>query len=571
MPAPEWGGSWSSPALNDGNVFVSSGKETNCINAETGAIVWTFTNPSKTASCNGGPAIAEGKVVCSDWDSHNYYCLNESTGNLLWTFRVAGYSQGTPAYDDGRFYLTAWSQNYLYCVDAETGEQVWSMTSGSGLLCGSASVSGDFVYATTYDFSCQGCTMYALSKEDGSVIWQQTTNPTDATPSVAYGNVYVSSGCKGYTDHITYCFNATTGEKIWETDPEDDIGGWTCSVAVADGKVFVGSESSGYFMYSRLTALDAETGGAILWYNNLGGATPSISDGMIFTVSDDHRLYAYGAPASAPTVDFTAYTTTGAAPFTVNFEDISTGFPTSWAWDLDGDGTVDSTKQDPEYTYETTGTYTVTLTVANGLGGDTITKEDFIEVIRPEPVADFTADAMSGKAPFTVTFTDLSIQSPTEWAWDFNGDGTVDSTEQNPVYTYETKGLYTVSLTATNDMGSDTITKEKYINVFTVGSGIEWQSYPGGTGTQDYLYSSCQADDGGYVSVGFTDSNDGGVEGNHGGTDVWVVKYDAGGNISWQKCLAVQDRIMDLVSVRHRMGGVCRWFPDTIRRWQCNG
>lgn len=65
---------------------------------------------------------------------------------------------------------------------------------------------------------------------------------------------------------------------------------------------------------------------------------------------------------------------------------------------------------------------------------------------------------------------------------------------------------------------------------------ITWQKALGGTG-EDYLKDIIQTSDGGYIMEGATTSNDGDVTGNHGGTDHWVVKLDASGNISWQKCL----------------------------------
>ncbi|AKB34223.1 cell surface protein [Methanosarcina siciliae HI350] len=50
----------------------------------------------------------------------------------------------------------------------------------------------------------------------------------------------------------TYCFNATTSSPVWSTPSKtaDDgvIGGWTRSVAVADGLVYSGSEDEEYFV-----------------------------------------------------------------------------------------------------------------------------------------------------------------------------------------------------------------------------------------------------------------------------------------------------------------------------------
>ena len=79
----------------------------------------------------------------------------------------------------------------------------------------------------------------------------------------------------------------------------------------------------------------------------------------------------------------------------------------------------------------------------------------------PTPVAEFVADKLSGLAPLAVTFADQSSNIPTSWAWTF-GDGGV-STLQNPVHTYTTDGKRTVTLVATNALGSDTETKLYYV------------------------------------------------------------------------------------------------------------
>lgn len=155
-----------------------------------------------------------------------------------------------------------------------------------------------------------------------------------------------------------------------------------------------------------------------------------------------------------PRADFAADKTRGGAPMDVQFTDKSTGAPTTWTWDF-GDG-ASSTEQNPKHTYTTLGTYTVTLTASNENGSDTTTKTNLI-VTTLAPVAEFKADRQVGKAPFIVTFTDLSKGNPTSWVWDF-GDGT-SSYEQNPRHIYMREGSYDVRLTVTNQYGSDSIFK----------------------------------------------------------------------------------------------------------------
>jgi PKD repeat protein len=73
------------------------------------------------------------------------------------------------------------------------------------------------------------------------------------------------------------------------------------------------------------------------------------------------------------------------------------------------------------------------------------------------PVADFSASTNNGWGPLTVIFTDLSSDPDNtiaSWQWDFDGNGTVDSTSRNPTFTYTNLGNYTVKLTVQDEAGA---------------------------------------------------------------------------------------------------------------------
>ena len=102
--------------------------------------------------------------------------------------------------------------------------------------------------------------------------------------------------------------------------------------------------------------------------------------------------------------------------------------------------------------------------------GAAVTSSDSVTItgyILPNtiPAADFIASPISGTAPLTVQFTDLSTGSPTVWQWDFENDGTIDSSERNPPHIYQNPGTYSVFLRVTNAVGSDTEIKTGYITV----------------------------------------------------------------------------------------------------------
>jgi PKD repeat protein/Tol biopolymer transport system component len=160
-----------------------------------------------------------------------------------------------------------------------------------------------------------------------------------------------------------------------------------------------------------------------------------------------------------PVCGFSGSPSSGYGPLTVDFTDVSTGGVTGWEWDF-GDGNT-STEQNPSHQYSAPGSYTVALTVTDGVACDTETKADYITVPGMVPVADFCGSPTSGTVPLEVTFTDLSTGDPTSWSWDFGDGGT--SAEQNPTHEYTGVGHFTVSLTAGNAGGSDTETKTAYI------------------------------------------------------------------------------------------------------------
>jgi PKD repeat protein len=87
------------------------------------------------------------------------------------------------------------------------------------------------------------------------------------------------------------------------------------------------------------------------------------------------------------------------------------------------------------------------------------------------PVANFTSITSITKGQ-SVAFSDLTTGVPTSWNWTFEGGTPTSSTTRNPVIVYNTPGIYKVILTATNSLGTNTITKTAYITVNDILSSI---------------------------------------------------------------------------------------------------
>ncbi|MGB9938910.1 NosD domain-containing protein [Methanosarcina sp.] len=153
-----------------------------------------------------------------------------------------------------------------------------------------------------------------------------------------------------------------------------------------------------------------------------------------------------------PVANFSTNITQGLAPLSVQFTDFSQ-YAFEWNWDFDNDGVSDSTEKDPVYEYKAPGNYTVNLTVRNASGTTSKTQEIIAQEARSLPVADFSANATSGKAPLSILFTDLS-QNVAKRIWDLNNDGSTDSTDKTVAYIYNFPGTYIVNLTAINSKGT---------------------------------------------------------------------------------------------------------------------
>ena len=161
-----------------------------------------------------------------------------------------------------------------------------------------------------------------------------------------------------------------------------------------------------------------------------------------------------------PGADFSADPRAGQYPLTVQFSDRSSGTPDSWLWNF-GDG-ESSTLQNPAHTYQNPGIYTVTLTATNAYGSGRNSADGYISA-GTVPAASLAANPQEGVAPLEVQFSDLSTGSPKSWEWSF-GDETY-STEQNPVHTYYSPGTYTVTLTVSNQFGTNSRVQTNFIKI----------------------------------------------------------------------------------------------------------
>jgi gliding motility-associated-like protein len=167
-----------------------------------------------------------------------------------------------------------------------------------------------------------------------------------------------------------------------------------------------------------------------------------------------------------PTAVFTVTNNTSCkAPVTASFTNASTG-AVSYSWNF-GDGGV-STLANPTHTYNSAGTYTVTLIAKNATGcTDTLKLVDIIQIVPPK-INSINNAFGQGCIPFTIkpTATIQTNQPIVSYNWSF-GDGST-STSDTPTHTYTVGGIYSVKLVVTTASGcKDSLT---LTNTIMVGS-----------------------------------------------------------------------------------------------------
>jgi len=251
---------------------------------DTNKTLWKY----RTGHFPGAPAVVDGVVFVGSYDNKTY-ALNASTGDEIWSRKLGGNVWHSPAVAYGMVFVNC-GDNRTYALDAATGELVWSYETGDYRVVGSSPAVAYgmvFIAASKTRFPPQPrapAKVYALNASTGAKIWSyMIDDQVFCSPAVAEGKVYIGSN-----DANVYALDAYTGNKLWsyqtgrlvQSDP-----------AVAYGLVFIGSGDN------RTYALNATTGELIWNYTTGDGvhSAPAVADGKVFFGSLDKTIYALNA------------------------------------------------------------------------------------------------------------------------------------------------------------------------------------------------------------------------------------------------------------------------------------
>lgn len=337
-------------------------------------------------------------------------CFGDSSVQLRTPGTPDGPSGGGPVAPTANFTADATNVYIGTTVnfsDTSSGSPTsWSWNFPGGTPTSSTAQNPAVVYNTvgTYDVSLQATNSEGSDTENKTNYITVHDNLTYCTASgdnqnyewisnVTVGDLNHSSGAgSGYDDFTAYTANLTAGGNIavslapgFASTTYNEY--WAIWIDYnKDGdfddtgeKVFTGSGTS-TVTGSFTVPSSADGVNTIMRVIMNYSASPSPCGTFTYGEVEDYSVSISGAVVNPPVAEFTASSTSINVGQSVTFTDQTTNDPTSWNWTFEGGTPTSSTSQNVTVTYNTAGTYDVTLQATNSAGSDTEAKPNYITV-----------------------------------------------------------------------------------------------------------------------------------------------------------------------------------------------
>lgn len=395
--------------------------------------------------------------ICAG-ESVTFGNTSSTDGSYLWNFGPNGSISSSPLYNPGSVIFTG------------TGTQTISFT-----INYAGCVASDFVLV---DVNPLPVASFALMPASGCTpLTTSFTNTTIDTPGNTYlwdfgngatSNTYIG-GSQTYLGGLTDTAYSIQLLVTTAAGCSDSIT-QTALVSPLPNALVTILDDTLCLSESMLFANNSTGATSYLWNFGDGTSSSTISPAHTYATNGNFSasLVAYSTAGctdtafvdifidSIPTAAFV--NTTECFGGTTVFTNNSIGSPVSYTWDF-GDGSPTATTVNPTHAYGAAGNYLVTLTATNSVNC-THTIVQLVQVYQV-PIPNFGwSQTCVGQQ---MNFSDLSLNSPIGWAWDFGDGGT--SLVQNPTHLYVDTGAYQVQLIISGGTGClDSITQNVYVD-----------------------------------------------------------------------------------------------------------
>jgi YVTN family beta-propeller protein len=401
---------------------------------------YTLDSPAQLSSTTlHGSSALTGHAPLGYAPNGTVSVIDTSTNEIVANVSVGGFPVGIAVSSDGKtVYVTNLYSDTLSVIN--TAKNTVKATVKVGRYPFGVAVAGSYVYVTNSEdgtvsviskytnkvvstlevgkwpvgIVSSGRYLYVTNNDNDtvSVIDSATRKVTNTVKVGGYpiGIAVNSAGTKvyvacGYEDNGTISVIDTTKNNVTATV---NVGGWPFGVAVnpAGTRVYVTNEEDGTVSVINTATnkviatvkvgyeplgISVTPDGKKIYVANGASGTVSVINAATNTVIDTMNVGLFptafgqfigvktGVKKVLPVAAFSASSVKGKAPLSVKFTDKSTGSPTSYCWNF-GDKSATSSAKNPTHKYAKAGKYTVTLTVTNSDGSNTLKKTNYITV-----------------------------------------------------------------------------------------------------------------------------------------------------------------------------------------------
>lgn len=265
----------SSPAYSNGVVYIGDlNGWINALNASDGRKIWAFKTNGEIKS---SPVVVGDLVLIGSYDE-NLYCLRARTGTLAWKFKTNGPVHSTPGIADGMAFIAGCDELFR-AIRIADGKEVFNVSSGAYTGASPALKDGSAFYGT---FDNEVLSVNLAQKQ---IAWHYE-HPERKFPFYSSAAVTRERVVIGGRDKMVHGLTLQ-GKMAWTFATRARV---ESSPAIADGRVFVGSNDGRFYVLSL-------SNGTKLWEFDAGAplsASPAIANGKIVIGSQDGRLYCFG-------------------------------------------------------------------------------------------------------------------------------------------------------------------------------------------------------------------------------------------------------------------------------------
>jgi eukaryotic-like serine/threonine-protein kinase len=265
----------SSPAYSGGVVYIGDlGGWLHAVNASDGKKIWAFKTGSEIKS---SPVVVGDRVLIGSYDEI-LYCVSTRNGSLVWKFKTNGPVHSTPSVSDGLAYFAGCDEMFR-AVRIADGKEMFNVSSGA-YTGASPALNGNSAFYGTFNNE-----VLMVNLTERRVDWRYE-HPQRKFPYYSSVAVTTDRLVVGGRDKLVHGISLA-GKGVWTFATRARV---ESSPAIADGRVFVGSNDGRFYVLNLAT-------GAKVWEFTAGAplsASPAIANGRIVIGSQDGILYCFG-------------------------------------------------------------------------------------------------------------------------------------------------------------------------------------------------------------------------------------------------------------------------------------